>query len=275
MKRIVAVILLFSLYSGMHSIVAQDVFYKDVVFKNEDVEFKQIDEHTWLGYGHLVYNESIYLVEGNDKAVLIDAGTRIKDLDKIVAQLTNKPIMLMATHVHGDHTGSAISYFPELYICPNDTVQIRQVMPTYKGKVKFLKDGEIIDLGGRKLEVLFTPGHTPGSITLIDKMAGYGFSGDSFGSGNLLLTGTISTLIASCEKTKSVMEKFNIQYLFPGHVQDKKVETQQRVADILALSKDILSGKISGEKNDRSQMGLSLLAVKNGFRLNYSQAAIK
>lgn len=41
-------------------------------------------------------------------AVLIDAGTRIKDLDKIVAKLTNKPVMLVATHVHGDHTGSAI-----------------------------------------------------------------------------------------------------------------------------------------------------------------------
>lgn len=275
MNRYVYLILLFSMCLGKNAASAQDVFNKDVCFKNEDVEFKQIDEHTWLGYGNLVYNESLYLVEGNDKAVLIDAGTHIKNLDKIVAHLTKKPVMLVATHVHSDHTGSAISYFPELYICPDDTLLIPQVMPTYKGKVLFLKDGEVIDLGGRQLEVLFTPGHTPGSITLIDKKAGYGFSGDSFGSGNLLLTGTLSTLIATCEKTKNIMEKNNIPYLFPGHVLDKKVETKQRVADIMTLSKDILAGKVVGNKNKGAQMGLDLIVEKNGFRLNYKSDAIK
>ena len=69
----------------------------------------------------MMYNESLYLLEGNDKAVLIDAGTKIKDLDKIVASITKKPIMLVATHVHPDHTGSAINYFPEIYINPADT----------------------------------------------------------------------------------------------------------------------------------------------------------
>jgi len=274
MKKIVAIILLFSVFSGKITLAAQDVFSKDAVFKNEDVEFKQIDEHTWLGYGNLVYNESLYLVEGSDKAVLIDAGTRIKDLDKIVAKLTKKPVMLVATHVHSDHVGSAISYFPEIYLCPADTLLIPQVMPTYKGKVLFLKDGEIIDLGGRKLEVIYTPGHTPGSITLIDKKAGYGFSGDSFGSGNLLLTGTLSTLISTCEKTKKIMDEQGIRYLFPGHVLDKNVETKQRVVDLLSLSKDILAGKISGEKNTRAQMGLNLVVEKYGVRLNFNKDAI-
>ena len=55
------------------------------VFKNDDVVFHQIDGHTWVGTGKMVYNESMYLVEGTDKAILIDAGTNIKDLDKIVA----------------------------------------------------------------------------------------------------------------------------------------------------------------------------------------------
>ncbi len=142
------------------------------IFKNEDVIFHQIDDHTWVGTGHLMYNESLYLVEGKDKAVLIDVGTTIKDLDKIIASITKKPVMLVATHVHPDHTGSAVKYFPEIYINPADTLGIPQMMPDYKGKVKFLKDGEIIDLGGRKLEVVFTPAHTPGSTTFIDKDAG-------------------------------------------------------------------------------------------------------
>jgi len=72
-------------------------------FQSDDVVFRQIDEHTWLGSGHLMASESLYLVEGNDKAVLIDAGTRIADLDKAVASITKKPVMLVATMPTGSH----------------------------------------------------------------------------------------------------------------------------------------------------------------------------
>jgi len=96
MKKIILLIIsviLFQMISSAQSTGLQ-IEGKEV-FKNDDVVFHQIDEHTWIGTGHLVYNESIYLVEGNKKAVLIDAGTRIKDLDKIVASLTKKPVMLV------------------------------------------------------------------------------------------------------------------------------------------------------------------------------------
>jgi hydroxyacylglutathione hydrolase len=245
------------------------------VFKNEDVVFHQIDAHTWVGTGHMMANESLYIVEGNDKAVLIDAGTNIKDLDKIVASITTKPVMLVATHVHPDHTGSSIDYFSEIYINAADTVNIPQMMPNYKGEVKYLKDGEIIDLGGRKLEVVFTPAHTPGSTTFIDKVAGYGFSGDSFGSGNLLLTGNFSTLIATCEKMSAIMEKYGIKYLYPGHFFGKNTETKQRVNDLITLSKDVLSGKIKGEENPRGMIGLNLVVSDYGVRINYSEKAVK
>ena len=149
------------------------------VLKNEDVIFHQIDEHTWFGTGHLMANESLYLVEGDTKAILIDAGTKIKNLDKLVASITDKPVTLVATHVHPDHTGSAIDYFPEIYINPADTVGIPEFMPNYKGKVCFLEDGEILDLGGRILEIVFTPGHTPGSTTFVD------MGGESHGESDL------------------------------------------------------------------------------------------
>ena len=58
-----------------------------VVYEDDAVVFRQIDEHTWIGNGHLCYNESLYLVEGSERAALIDAGTRIPDLDKIVAKI--------------------------------------------------------------------------------------------------------------------------------------------------------------------------------------------
>ena len=240
------------------------------VFKNDDVVFRQIDEHTWVGSGHVMASESLYLVEGSEKAVLIDAGTRIADLDKIVASITSKPVMLVATHAHPDHTGSAINSFAELYINPADAGS--SSVSHYKGKLKELKDGEAIDLGGRTLDVVFTPAHTPGSTTFIDRKAGYGFSGDSFGSGNLLLSGTFSTLLATCQKMSGLMEKHGIRQLYPGHFFGKNAETKQRVDDMAAISKDVLAGKLKGEAGAR---GGSLVISANGVRINYSEASVK
>lgn len=245
------------------------------VYKGEDVVFHQIDEHTWIGSGHVMASESLYLVEGEKKALLIDAGTKIKDLDKIVASITKKPVMLVATHVHPDHTGSAIDFFPEIYLNAADTVNIPQMMPNYKGKVIYLKDGEVIDLGGRKIEVVFTPGHTPGSTTFINKQAGYGFSGDSFGSGNLLLTTSFSTLKATCEKMSAIMSQYGIKYMYPGHFFGKNFETKQRVEDELTICNGVLSGQIKGQENPQGMMGLNLIINQYGVRINYNASAIK
>lgn len=245
----------------------------EVVARNDDVVFRRIDAHTWIGTGKMMANESLYLVEGKKKAVLIDAGTKIADLDKIVVSITKKPVMLVATHAHPDHTGAATNYFPELYINPGDAGS--QFVADYKGRLKDLKDGEIIDLGGRELMVVFTPGHTPGSTTFIDKAAGYGFSGDSFGSGNLLLFGKFSTLIETCRKMSAVMEKHGIKFLYPGHFMGRNMETKQRVDDELTLSQDILSGKVKGQENPRARMGMNLIVSAHGVRINYSEQALQ
>jgi hydroxyacylglutathione hydrolase len=243
------------------------------VAKNDDVVFRQIDEHTWVGSGHMMANESLYLIEGANKAVLIDAGTKIADLDKVAASITKKPIMLVATHAHPDHTGSAINYFPELYLNPGDAKS--QFVAQYKGTLKDLKDEERIDLGGRSLLVVFTPGHTPGSTSFIDADAGYGFSGDSFGSGNLLLSGTFSTLAATCQKMSALMEKLGVKMLYPGHFMGRNPETKQRVDDEATISKDVISGKLKGNPNPGGMMGLNLIVTAFGVRINYSEANIQ
>jgi hydroxyacylglutathione hydrolase len=276
MNKIVLSILLFASFqfASYAQMGAPQIDGKEV-FKNNDVVFHQIDEHTWVGSGHVMASESLYLVEGDNKALLIDAGTKIIDLDKIVASITKKPVILVATHVHPDHTGSSIDYFNEIYINAADTVNIPQMMPNYKGKILFLKDGQVFDLGGRQLDVVFTPGHTPGSTTFIDKKAGYGFSGDSFGSGNLLLTVNFSTLLSTCEKTSAMMEKYGIKQLYPGHFFGKNAETKQRVDDMITLSKDVLSGKRTGTANPNGMMGLNLVISDYGVRINYNEKAIQ
>ena len=148
-------------------------------------------------------------------------------------------------------------------------------MADYSGQVKYLTDRETIDLGGRKLDVLFTPAHTPGSTTFIDKEAGYGFSGDSFGSGNLLLTVNFSTLLSTCETMSAVMKKNKINTLYPGHFFGENVETKQRVDDMATLSKGILSGELKGEENPNGMLGLNLIISDYGVRINYNEKGIK
>ena len=250
-------------------------FSEKTVYKGDDLEIRQIDEHTWHGNGHVMANEAIYIIEGNDRALVIDAGTEIKDYDKIIAQITSKPVTLVATHVHPDHTGSAVNYFDEIYINAADMVIVKAKMGNYKGEIKYLVDGEVIDLGGREIEVIFTPGHTPGSTTFMDKAAGYGFSGDSFGSGNLLLTTNWSTLLLTCQRTLEYMKKHNIEKLYPGHYMGVNVETQKRVADMMQMSRDVLDGKLSGEKNPQGMLGLNNVLSMNGVRINYADSAVK
>ena len=216
------------------------------VYRDENIVFRQIDEHTWEGNGHLVYNESVYVVEGEDKALVIDAGTEMPHLSKAVATLTDKPQMLALTHGHGDHVGGVVS-FPEVWIHPADTSMIGAGARQYGIQVHLLSDGEVIDLGGRQIEVLHTPGHTSGSVTFFDKARGYGFSGDAFGSTNLLLFGgTFRTLIETTTRTAAYMQANGIGKLYPGHYHGDNPETLQRVLDEKKMSEEVLSGKRKG-----------------------------
>ncbi|MBO4764247.1 MAG: MBL fold metallo-hydrolase [Bacteroidales bacterium] len=238
------------------------------VYRDADIVIRQIDEHTWEGNGHLVYNESVYIVEGNDRALVIDAGSRMPNLDKAVAKITDKPVILAVTHGHGDHVGGAVC-FPEVYIHPADTSMISGGRAAYKGQIKYLNDGDVIDLGGRQIEVLHTPGHTAGSITFFDKANHYGFSGDAFGSTNLLLfTGPFSALINSTSRTAQYMEQNGITKLYPGHYHGDNPETLQRVLDEMKMSQEVLAGRRKGMPNTSN--GLNRYIEDYGVTIRYN-----
>ena len=240
------------------------------VYRDADIVFRQIDEHTWEGNGHLVYNESVYVVEGNDKALVIDAGTSMPHLDKAVKTLTDKPVMLAVTHGHGDHVGGAVC-FPEVWIHPADTTLISGGRRAYQGTIHYLSDGEVIDLGGRQIEVLHTPGHTSGSVTFFDKEHHYGFSGDAFGSTNLLLfAGPFSTLINTTSRTAEYMQKNGIEKLYPGHYHGDNPETLQRVLDEKKMSEEVLKGKRKGTKDPSATNGLNSYLLDYGVYIRYN-----
>ena len=244
------------------------------VYSGPDVVFRQIDAHTWEGNGHLMANETIYIIEGSERAILLDAGTKIDDLDKIVAGITSKPVTLIATHVHPDHTGSAIHYFPEIWINAADMVGVPEFMPDYKGKINYLEDGQVFDLGGRRIEVIFTPGHTPGS-TCFFEMDGrkWGYSGDAFGSGNLLLTTNFSTLLATATRIEMYMRRFGIEKLYPGHYMGSNPETLQRISDLKRISAEMIDGSRKGEDAGQGMMGLNARVRDFGVNVSYRNPA--
>lgn len=241
-----------------------------VVYEGPDVIIRRIDEHTWEGNGHLMANETIYIIEGTEKAILLDAGTKIDGLDKIVAGITKKPVTLIATHVHPDHTGSAIHDFPEIWINAGDTPNVPVFMKDYKGKINYLEDGQVFDLGGRRIEVIFTPGHTPGSASFFELDGRkWGYSGDAFGSGNLLLTTNFSTLLATTTRIEKYMKKHGIEKMYPGHYMGRNPETLQRISDLKLMSEQMLEGTRRGEVSGQGMMGLNGRVRDYGVNVSY------
>lgn len=247
----------------------EPLYQEKEVLVAKDFEIRQIDEHTWHGNGHRVYNESFYIVEGENRALLIDCGTSLEDLNKAVAQITDKPVTLIATHVHGDHTGSAVNYYREIYINAADMVNAQTQLSNYRGRINYLTDGQIIDLGGRQIEVMFTPGHTPGSTTFFDKAAGYGFSGDAFGSTNLLLSTNFPTFYLTACRVEEYMEKNNIDRLYSGHYHGNDTESLKRVKDMKQMAREMIDGTYKGEIFEGNG-NLDKYITNGEVKINYS-----
>ncbi len=243
------------------------------VLENEDITIQSIDQHTWHGYGNLCFNESVYLIEGDNCAMLIDAGVRMPGLRKIAEELVhNKPVKLYLSHLHSDHAGSAINEWDELWINSADLAMFPKFAESYKGKIHFMNDGEEIKLGNRNIDIVFTPGHTPGSTSFIDREAKYGFSADAFGSTNLLVFTNLSTEIATCYRMNLLIERYGITHLFPGHNDGDNIETPKRVKDV----GEICLGIMNGQYEPKSVISnLNLVVEDRGVKINYTKDRIK
>ncbi len=138
-------------------------------------------------------DSTCYLIEGRDKALLIDTGFGAGDLGSVIRSLTKLPVELAVTHAHGDHYLHAAS-FSVIYMHPEDIAILprmnamfaddmkgREVLPD---RITPLCDGQVIDLGGGfEVEAMLVAGHTPGSIALHQKNNGMVYTGDAIGSG--------------------------------------------------------------------------------------------
>ena len=205
-----------------------------------------------------------FLVEGRDKALLIDTMTGLRGLPAFVATLTDLPVEVALTHGHMDHAGGVFE-FGRCYIHPADipmldgrTLPARvgyvwgQLPPgeapeasafVPDGPVEFvpLKAGDKLDLGGRALEVLHVPGHTRGSLCYLDTASGDFFAGDACNNNTLLMMDVSATIeeylgaLLALKERQGDIQRF---YLFHGPgLQDKSC-----IDDNIQCCRDILAG---------------------------------
>ncbi len=132
-----------------------------------------------------------YLIEGKSRALLIDTGYGNADIKSYVESLTDRPLQVMNTHYHGDHSGGN-RQFEEIWIGTNEVSSdlppdeeqyilepCAYVANSGPYRFRFLKDGDKISLGERELVVVEIPGHTKGSIAILDQTSKLLFSGDA------------------------------------------------------------------------------------------------
>lgn len=232
----------FILFIVMFLIVETTAFAQ--IFKNKDLAISELEEHVWVV--ETSDNTTMYIIEGEEKSMLIDTGTKCDKLDEIVCKITTKPLYVVLTHFHPDHAGN-IQYFDKIYMHKADTPLISMMNIAYKGEIGFVEDGDVFDLGGKKINVVFTPGHTPGSIVLVDTQAGSCYTGDAFGSGMVWLQlepyTPMSTYIESCKKMEQIMEDKNITRIYCGHYPYvKKAFDKSYIVDMRLLAEDLLNG---------------------------------
>lgn len=205
-----------------------------------------------------------FLVEGRDKALLIDTMTGLRGLPAFVATLTDLPVEVALTHGHMDHAGGVFE-FGRCYIHPADIPMldgrtlparvgyVRGQLPPGEapeasafvpdGPVEFvpLKAGDKLDLGGRALEVLHVPGHTRGSLCYLDTASGDFFAGDACNNNTLLMmdvSATIEEYLGALLALKERQGDIRRFYLFHGpSLQDKSC-----IDDNIQCCRDILAG---------------------------------
>ena len=148
-------------------------------------EIIQIDENTWSIEDMYV---RFFLIAGDDRAVLLDSGINTPNAKEIAEKLTDKPIMLVNTHGDMDHA-SGTGAFDEIHMAKEDYYNCGLAERFPDTKLVELKDGDTIDLGGRTLEAITVPGHTKGSVAILDTEKRVLYAGDTVQSGHIFMFG--------------------------------------------------------------------------------------
>ena len=184
-----------------------------------------------------------FLLTGSEKALLIDSGRELHTARDIAESLTDLPVMLLNTHADGDHTGSN-EQFESFYMHPDEEAHYRR--GGRGGTILPIREGDILDLGGRELRIIDLPGHTPGSIAVLDVGNRVLISGDPVQEhGRIFMFGAhrnMENYIRSLEHLETFTAEFD--EIWPSHADIPISPALIRKLHDGAL--DVLDGKVAG-----------------------------
>jgi glyoxylase-like metal-dependent hydrolase (beta-lactamase superfamily II) len=254
-----------------------------------------VARRTWLigEPGHV----NCFLVEGDDRAVLVDTGLGIEDIGAAVRTVTAKPVLAVNTHSHSDHRGgnhffadvAAHPLASDVLTAPVDQAYLDgylavareqlaayarmaaddrrffhlftdattpRPLPDHPWRVpagpppRPLPHGERLDLGGRVLSVLHTPGHSPDSLCLLDEHEGLLFAGDTLITGDFWAHTPDTDLPTFTETLAWLADSLcdSLVHVFPAHTLRYRVgpDFLRRAADGFAAVATRRSTPVAG-----------------------------
>lgn len=224
-----------------------------------------------------------YLVCGKEKAVVIDGLEKAEGMLDIVRQITDKPVFMLVTHGHPDHTGRGMQEFMEkgfdIYIPDKDLYMVEAL---YGERLKRecihkLSEGMQFDLGDISLRVMGMPGHTKGSALVFIKEEGILFSSDAIGSGGIWMqlreSSSLTAYLKEVEKLEGFLKENHPVKIYPGHgaqivpyaAEGQDYLTIDYVKELKLLTEEIIAGKRIGEKTEiplEELKGVEVYSVK-------------
>lgn len=189
------------------------------------------------------YMSNCYIVgsEKTNEAAIIDPGAEFKKIDAKIIELGLTPKMILLTHAHGDHIGAVLElidkYHIPVYIHEKDAealvdsnINLTKVL--FRKEVAInpdikLKDGDIINLGDLEFEVIHTPGHTPGGISI--KVENIMMTGDTLFNQSIGRTdfpgGSFEQIISSIKE--KIFKYDDDTIVYPGHNSPTTIKSEK------------------------------------------------
>ena len=265
-----------------------------------NLEIKQLDEHSWvISEGKGNGRTHCYLLEGENTAILIDTGLGLVNMRKVTRTLTNKEVMVINTHGHLDHISKNYQ-FEKTFLNSKDIILFKQHShPQYRyeyHKSRYLRKGypawfinsilfklyikslwdmphtnlpdplfNQVELGNRKLKIIETPGHTQGSICILDESRKWLFTGDMICEKGILLqleeSTSVEEYLESIIKLKEIESSINL--LYTGH--QKIPLDKSYINDYIYCSKEIMKNYGNQENPTTYQYKNIVITFKKVF----------
>lgn len=202
---------------------------------------EQIFENTWQLDDAGV---RIFILAGTERAIVIDTGRSGLNIRKAAESVTCLSYDLLLTHSDPDHIAGNQA-FPSFFLHPSEA-SVYYKLRNGTGSFLPVYDGDVIDLGERELEVVHLPGHTPGSISLLDRKNRCLIGGDPIQChGQIYMFGVHRDLHSYIYGLKRLIKRTDFDTVYPSHA-DLKVD-REIIPELITAAEDILAGRCVGK----------------------------